>query len=546
MLSQPRGRASRSSARFLVTLTAVTGTCLAAAFAPATTVRAAPGDTKSFVLLHSNDQHGHLLPFSYPDRATPGDDITQMPVRKNIGGIARRATLIKDIKSRERNVYVFDAGDCMDGTPFSTEFQARADYDAMNAVGYDYGVFGNHDFNMTVPQFDELKRTVKFPLLLANVYNKTDKKPALAPYTIANWNGLKVAIFGLVTYSARSYKAAAEAYTMRDPLDVARELVPVLRKQADLVILVAHDGLDVDQKMAQDIPGIDIIVGGHSHTRLPVGAYQTAAKPGPLDPPGTIILQAHQWVGELGRLDFTVTEGTDKRWRITRYQEQLLPITDKIKEDPKVASVVNGYWDKIKNKYGVVVGEATAEFTDTRSLDIDPTNYYLVADAMRAAAPGADFDLENRSGVRAPILKGAITFGDIVAVDPFENTVFTFKIKGSALKSLLTQTRPLSSAGLRYAVTRNAETGAWSLVSATVNGKPIEDETIYNGAASSFYFTASVKSKSIEFNDLGTSRRDAILNYIKKNTPISPVEDGRNNFGGADPFVQPAAKTSGD
>jgi len=277
-----------------------------------------------------------------------------------------------------------------------------------------------------------------------------------------------------------------------------------------------------------------------------VGAYQTAAKPGPLDPPGTIILQAHQWVGELGRLDFTVTEGADKRWRITRYQEQLLPVTDKLKEDPKVASVVGGYWDKIKDKYGVVIGEATGEFTDTRSLDIDATNYYLVADAMKAAAPGADFDLENRSGVRAPILKGPITFGDIVAVDPFENTVFTYKIKGSALKTLLAQTRPLSSAGLRYAVARNADTGAWSLVSASVNGKPIEDETIYNGAASSFYFNASVKSKATEYNDLGTSRREAIIAYIKKNSPISPAEDGRNNFGGADPFVQPPGKVGGD
>src|SRR3712207_4123143 len=106
------------------------------ALSSGTPLSAKPGDTKSFVILHSNDQHGHLLPFSYPDRVSAIDDVAQMPVRKNIGGIARRATLVKQIRAREKNVFLFDAGDCMDGTPFSTEFKGVADYDAMNGTGY--------------------------------------------------------------------------------------------------------------------------------------------------------------------------------------------------------------------------------------------------------------------------------------------------------------------------------------------------------------------------------------------------------------------------
>jgi hypothetical protein len=130
---------------------------------------AKPGDTKTFVILHTNDQHGHLLPFSYPDRVSPGDDVAQMPVRKDIGGIARRATLVKQIRAREKNVLLFDGGDCMDGTPFSTEFLGKADYDAMNGVGYDFAVPGNHDFNMTARQFQDLIGLVKFPYLVANL-----------------------------------------------------------------------------------------------------------------------------------------------------------------------------------------------------------------------------------------------------------------------------------------------------------------------------------------------------------------------------------------
>ena len=182
---------------------------------------AAPGDTKSFTLLHTNDQHGHLLPFSYPDRVSPSEDIARMPFTKDIGGIARRATLVKKLKASTKNCYLLDAGDCMDGTAFSAEFFGRADYDAMNLVGYDYGVFGNHDFNMTPAQFTSLLQTVKFPLLLANATNKTDGKNPLPPYKIVVWDGLRVALFGLVTKSTESYTAAKALYRIDDPIKSA-------------------------------------------------------------------------------------------------------------------------------------------------------------------------------------------------------------------------------------------------------------------------------------------------------------------------------------
>lgn len=507
-------------------------------------VFAAPGDAKSFVVLHTNDQHGHLLPFSYPDRVSPQDDVAQMPARKNIGGIARRATLVKQIRAREKNVFLFDAGDCMDGTPFSTEFLGRADYDAMNGVGYDYAVPGNHDFNMTAAQFDELARLVRFPFLLANVYQKTGDQTVLPPYRIADWDGLKVAIFGLTTYSSRTYKAIDEAFRMREPLAVARELVPQLRQQADLVVLIAHNGLEVDRQIARQVPGIDLIVGGHSHTRVPQGLYVLADSPGPSDPRGTIVVQAHQWGGELGRLDLIVTEGADNRWRVTRYGESLLPVTSQYADDPDVARTVAGYWDRIKNKYAVVVGEAKDEFCEVDGLDA--TNYYLVADAVQSAL-GTDFDLENVGGVRAPLLKGPITMGDLVSLDPFNNTVYTFKIRGADLKRLLVATRPATSSTLRYELRREAPpaqtpTGdaplrrRWQLVRATLNGRPIEDDKLYTGATNSYYFGRSVKSHAVDPVDTKRPRLEVVIDFVRKNSPISPQTDGRVNLNGDSPY----------
>lgn len=500
-------------------------------------LHAAPGDTKSFVLLHSNDQHGHLLPFSYPDRLGDKDDAAQMPVRKDIGGIARRATLVREIRRIEKHVFLFDAGDCMDGTPFSTEFLARADYDAMNKVGYDYGVPGNHDFNMTAAQFRDLMKLVKFPWLLANVYEKEGDKTPLPPYRIARWDGLKVAIFGLTTYSTRTYKAAAEAYRMRDPVDVARELVPELRKQADLVVMVGHTGLDVDRRIARTVPGIDVIIGGHSHTRIPRGVYVLADSPGPGDPPGTVIVQAHQWVGELGRLDVTVTEGADNRWRITQYGAVLLPVTNWYRDDPEVARTVAGYWNKIKDKYAVVVGQAAEDFSDPEGLDA--TNYYLVADVARETF-GTEFALENFGGVRAPLLKGPITYGDLITMLPFGNTIYTFTITGGDLKKLLAATRPATSAGLRYAV--KPEEGSadtrrrYTLVEATLNGRPLEDGKAYTAATSSYYFNASVKPYAQNAVDTGRKRLDLVLEYLRKNSPITPKADGRVNLNGGSAY----------
>ncbi len=491
---------------------------------------AKPGDMKRFVVLHSNDQHGHLLPFSYPDRVSPQDDVAQMPVRKNIGGIARRATLIKQIRAREKNVYLFDAGDCMDGTPFSTEFLGKADYDAMNGAGYDYAVPGNHDFNMTAKQFQELTQLVKFPYLLANVYEKNSDRTPLPPYTIANWDGLKVAVFGLTTYSSRTYKAVEEAFRMRDPIEVARELVPKLRREADLVVMVAHNGLDVDRQIARTVPGIDIMVGGHSHTRLPRGVYVLADNPGPNDPKGTIIVQAHQWVGELGRLDVTVTEGQNQDWRVTGYAAGLVPVTGQYAEDTRVARTVASYWDRIKDKYTPVIGQAAADFSEVDGLD--PTNYYLVTDAVREAF-GTEIELENFGGVRAPIARGPITMADVVTMLPFGNTIYTFKIKGSELKRALIETRPATSATLRYELRRQPQTtpgqqrSAWNLVSATVNGQPVEDDRVYTGAASSYYFTRVLKPYALDGVDTGRKRLDIVVDYIRRNGVISPKEDGR-------------------
>ncbi len=489
--------------------------------------------TKRFTILHSNDPHGHLLPFSYADKTSPGDFVSFMPEHKHIGGLARRATLIKGIKNRERNVHVFDCGDSMDGSPFSIEYRGKADYAAMSVAGFDIGTFGNHDFNMTAVQFNEMRDRIKYPRILANVYDKATGASIEKPYVIENWDGLKVAILGLTTYDSRTYTAIQQAFTMRDPLDVASEMIPKLRAQADLVVLISHMGYDQDKRMARDLSGIDVIIGAHSHTRLPVGDYEYAARAKRGHPQGTVITQAHCWGGELGRLDFQVQPGPDGKWRVAQYTAALLMVDDRVKEDKAVADVIAHYWNPIKAKYEEVIGQAADEFVEADSGDA--TNYYLMCDAIHAGVPGAQFEIENFGGVRAPILKGTITRSELIEVDPFTNTIVSFGIKGADLKKLLGYTRPAPSKTLRYTATAKTRTDGkkdWSWGEGTLNGVPIGDDTVYQGAASSFYFNKEIKRYAIDPKDTGRPRLEFLADYIKKNSPISPTPDGRMKLEG--------------
>ena len=116
----------------------------------------APGQQVSLTILHTNDTHGHLLPFSYPNIVPPGSELSRLPARRDIGGIARRATLVKrlrkELEARGTTVWLVDAGDFCDGTPLASEYHGEADVAAMNAAGYDFITLGNHEFNNSLAQ----------------------------------------------------------------------------------------------------------------------------------------------------------------------------------------------------------------------------------------------------------------------------------------------------------------------------------------------------------------------------------------------------------
>lgn len=478
-----------------------------------------PGQQVSLTILHTNDTHGHLLPFSYPNIVPSGSELSRLSARRDIGGIARRTTLVKrlrkELEARGTTVWFVDAGDFCDGTPLASEYRGEADVAAMNAAGYDFITLGNHEFNNSLVQLKKLISLFRFPVLCANAIEVSTGKPLTAPSVLRDLGRLKVGLFGLLIRGAGQYQAGKEGVTVTDELETAQRMVKTLRPEAGIVIALSHAGQETDEKIGSVVDGLDVIVGGHSHTRLPLGQFMWHSeelKANNVN--GTVIVQAHQWAGELGRLDLLLSKDSQGAWHVDRYRARLLPITSDIPEDPEVAAVVDRFWKPIKDRFGEIIGQAADDFSD-RGDDLAP--YNLVADLVREYT-GAEFVLENLGGVRAPLIKGAITRGDLMTLDPFDNKVVTFQMTGRQLKDLLQKSRPAVS-GIRY----RWENGVLTEVS--MNGQPLRDDRSYSGASNSYY--AGTAMKGIEVTNTGRVRLDVVIEMIRKKGTVAPSYDGR-------------------
>lgn len=475
---------------------------------------AAPRGAHHLIFLHTSDTHGHLRPFSYPTVFDAASPLGQLPQRRNIGGIARRASLVRSVRRAEgARVLLVDCGDFCDGTPFSTEYHGEADIAAMNEAGYDVACPGNHEFSNRLPELRRVLSKARFPFVCANA-TTINGEQLFRPYVIRTVDHVRVAIFGLLTPDARRYPGAQDGVRIEPPVRVAHTLVRRLRKEADIVVALTHLGYAEDRTLAQAVEGIDIILGGHSHTFLRGGARVRSVHGNPAY--GTVIAHPFEWGAVLGRLDVRVDRMSSSAWALVAHKSAYLPVTSAVKLDPAVTRVVERYWKPIRSRYDRPIGFAVLDFTRKGP---DYAEYHLVADAVREAT-GAEVALENVGGVRARLVQGRITYGDLVTMDPFGNTIVIMKLTGRHLREVLARRRPAVS-GIRYAVEGSR------VQRATVGGEPLDDDRIYVVATNSYFARDEVFRGAVDREERQDTRLGAIIRYIKRRGRVSPSYDGR-------------------
>lgn len=258
--------------------------------------------TTKLTILHTNDVHSHLEPFPSTDKNYPG-----------LGGVARRAELIKQIRNQEKNILLFDSGDFFQGTPYFNLFQGEPEILSMNLMQYDAVTLGNHEFDLGLDNLATQLNKAKFPVLNANYdFQHEQLKNLVKPYKIFKIENLRIGVFGLGVQLYGLVPQEAYGKTKyHDPIQVANEIGSKLKEQhrCDFIICLSHLGYDYpfdkpsDIKLAQHSKYIDVILGGHTHTFLD-------------EPRVEINLQGREvfinqvgWAGiRLGRLDFYFDE----------------------------------------------------------------------------------------------------------------------------------------------------------------------------------------------------------------------------------------------
>ena len=369
---------------------------------------------------HTNDLHSHL---------SPGTDGVEP-----VGGIARVATLINRIRASEPYVIALDAGDMFMGTPFFTFYGGKAELECYNAIGYDAVAVGNHELDNGPRALLDLEDDAEFTLLSANLAWRRGGKPIFEPYLLLETEeGISVAILGLTPggISEMVSPSAIASVTAKSPVRTAREMIPILRDAADAVIVLSHLGLDDDKNLARKVPGIDLIVGGHSHDLLekPVKIRSVDAAGGAAT---TYIVQAGWGGTHVGRVDMLFEDGD-----LAGIEAQLLPATSAVNENREVARIVGKYWNSMESTVTEVVARASGEFPRDRSLRTGESPLgNLVADAIRDAT-GADFAVQNSGGIRSGFGPGPVTVWDVYSALPFDNRVVLLELSGDEVEDLV-------------------------------------------------------------------------------------------------------------
>lgn len=512
--------------------------------------------TYHFTLLHTNDTHGHFWPNSKGEYG--------FPAHKTIIDRVKA-----EVKQQGGEVILLHAGDFNTGVPESDMQNAEPDIKAMNAIGYEAVVLGNHEFDNPLQMLEMQESWATFPFLSANVINKKTDKPLVKPYIVLDKLGLKIAVVGLTTEDTA--KLGNPEYTgnviFQDPTATAKATLKHLddNEKPDVKIALTHMGYYYDAQHGSNAPGdvslarnldkgaFDMIVGGHSHDPVCVDEkgewikdYQPLQPCKPDFQNGTWIMQAYEWGKYIGRADFEFKNGELK---MVNYQ--LIPVNLKkkvktedgkteyvnvgevIPQDPEIEKLLTEYQNKGNELLGRVLGEINGKLEGDRTvIRFQQTNLgHLIAEAQRERA-GADVGIMNSGGVRDSIQSGKVTYRDILKVHPFGNMISYVKLTGKELLDYLNVVALKevdSGAYAQYSgISMVVNHATKQVENVKIQGKPLElDKTYtlsvpsYNAAGGDGY---PVITKNPSFLNTGFVDAEVLAKYIWKNTQNGPLD----------------------
>jgi 5'-nucleotidase len=454
------------------------------------------------------------------------------------GGLARLLTLKKEAVAENPNTVFTLGGDTLSPSVETRTYKGAQMIDAWNAIGLDYSVLGNHEFDIKTADLLTRIGESKFTWLGANVIDKKTGKifANLPPYVIRDFDGIKIGIIGLLLPETKETSSMEDSLTVTDYCAVAKKLVREmrLRKKVNAVVGLTHLFMAQDKRLA-GCADFDLILGGHEHTLLQSSAH------------GTPIFKMTADAREMGKFNLNFDRKTK---RLVSMDWEIVPVTDKMSEAPEFSSVVDKYRGLLE-QLAVQVGSTSVELDalsqSSRQKETNVGNF--IADSYRNAVQ-ADIGFVNGGSIRADLVynPGPLNKRAVLSILPFNNPIVKVEVTGRLLKQILEHSVARSGpgednepgrfpqvSGVRFEYDPTKPAGS-RVVAISVAGKPVSDTATYTFATSDFIVSRGGDGYTMfkdarKLTDAATAPKDSeVFEAAIKNSPnstISPVVDGR-------------------
>ena len=510
--------------------------------------------TQYLTVLHTNDNHGRFW-----------------HNEKGEYGMAARKTLLDQLRSEAKikghAVLLLSGGDINTGIPESDLQHAEPDFKGMSLLGYDAMALGNHEFDNPLGVLAKQQNWANFPLLSANIVEKSSGKNAFDAYKIFEKNGLTIAVIGLTTTDTA--KIGNPQYIghleFKDPVPVTANLAKEIKAKynPDITIAVTHMGHFIDAKHGINAPGdvtlarslpantLDMIIGGHSQEPVCMASENVnddSFKPGlacnPDQQNGTWIMQAHEWGKYVGKAEFKLENG-----ELSLLDYKLMPVNlyvektqadgtlkevlanEYIKPDPSLKAFLAKYQAIGAKQIEGTIGSVDARLEgDRNKVRYQQTNLARVIIQAQMNVVGADFGLISGGGIRSSIDAGEISYKDILKVHPFKNRITYMDWQGAELWDYLnTVTSFPADAGayLQYHKL-SFERKNGKLINVFIDGKPFDKSKTYRMSLNSYNASGGDGYPTINtlkgFVSTDETDAQALKTFISQHSPIKAAE----------------------
>lgn len=478
---------------------------------------------KQLILLHSNDMHGDFLAESCDENL--------------IGGVGLLSGYVTEAREKERNVLYCIAGDMFQGSIIDAEYKGISTIEIMNRLAPDVVTLGNHEFDYGVSHLLFIEKCAKFPIINANVFIKNNRTRMFSPCLVKEIGGMKILFIGIITEMVMAHaKKDPLVGTFIDTEDAAKAVDQICNSykgvDIDFTVLLTHIGFEEDIQLAKLLSkhsGVDVIIGGHSHTILEK----------PYEENGILIVQAGVGTNQIGRFDITIDTDSNS---IHDYAWQLLPINDQTcPRDEGLEKLIRDYKDITDLKYSRLVTKFKRKLTHPKRTEETALGNLFSDILMESLA--VDIMLLGSGSIRSLSLGPIVEYGNLVEAFPYAAGIHLLKLDGALLKKILhyilrkemmeghTECFQYSK-GVKIIYDQKAE----EFEEFSLNGLPVEDGRLYTIGLQEFHLKNSETSLGFSIDELSVHQKPRLIavsdqslleEYLQSHNLLSRKVEGR-------------------